>query len=117
MSGLRALTGKVNGDGTVTVYATTSTSSASKDQGADPNQLVSIVDTLSFQTAADAASEQFTVLQTAGFAQVLRGVAFAPASPTSVPIPRSALGLLAALLLALGLTATASRTARHGKLS
>jgi hypothetical protein len=42
--GLRQITGKVNGNGTVTVYAVTSTVSGSGDQGADPNQLVVITD-------------------------------------------------------------------------
>ena len=42
--GLRNLTGRVNRDGSVTLYAVTSTVSGSGDQGADPNQLVSITD-------------------------------------------------------------------------
>ena len=44
--GLRNLTGHVNGDGTVTLYAATSTVSGNGDQGADPNALVSITDNL-----------------------------------------------------------------------
>jgi len=44
--GLRNLTGKVNRDGTVTLFAITSTISASGDQGADPNRLVAITDRL-----------------------------------------------------------------------
>src|SRR5262249_3327090 len=40
--GLRNLTGAVNSDGTVTLWATTSTSSASGDNGADPNKVVVI---------------------------------------------------------------------------
>jgi hypothetical protein len=78
--GLRSLTGRVNGDGTVTLFAVTSTVSASVDQGADPNQLVSITDTLSFMTPADAAAESFSVLRTARFGEVLRGVEFVPLS-------------------------------------
>ncbi|HLY08458.1 MAG TPA: hypothetical protein VKW04_04030 [Planctomycetota bacterium] len=81
--GLRSLTGRVNGDGTVTLFAVTSTISASVDQGADPNQLVTITDTLSFTTAADAAAESFSVLQTAGFGEVLRGVEFVPLSAST----------------------------------
>ena len=42
--GLRNITGRVNRDGTVTIWAVTSTVSGSGDQGADPNQLVSITD-------------------------------------------------------------------------
>src|SRR5262249_23446259 len=40
--GLRNLTGRVNGDGTVTLWAITSTVSGNGDQGADPNRLVAI---------------------------------------------------------------------------
>ena len=42
--GLRNLTGRVNQDGTVTLWAATSTSSASGDNGADPNRVVEITD-------------------------------------------------------------------------
>ena len=38
--GLRNITGRVNGDGSVTIWATTSTISGSGDQGADPNKLL-----------------------------------------------------------------------------
>jgi len=78
--GLRGLTGRVNGDGTVTLFAITSTVSASVDQGADPNRLVTITDTLSFATPTDAAGESFSVLETARFGEVLRGVEFVPLS-------------------------------------
>ena len=44
--GLRNITGKVNGDGTVTLFGVTSTVSTSGDQGADPNKLVAITDNL-----------------------------------------------------------------------
>ncbi len=76
--GLRNITGRVNGDGTVTIWGITSTISGGGDQGADPNQLVSITDTLSYTTSAQAAAESFTLLKTAGFGEVLRGVAFTP---------------------------------------
>jgi len=76
--GLRNITGKVNGDGTVTIWAVTSTVSANGDPGADPNMLVSITDTLANTTAASAASEKFTVLMTATAGEVFRGIAFAP---------------------------------------
>jgi phosphodiesterase/alkaline phosphatase D-like protein len=79
--GLRNLTGKVNGDGTVTLYAITSTVSASGDQGADPNKLVAITDNLSLTTAAQAAGESFTTLKTARYGEILRGVSFTP-NPT-----------------------------------
>ena len=44
--GLRNLTGEVNANGTVTFCATTSTSSDSGDNGADPNEIVEITDAL-----------------------------------------------------------------------
>ncbi|HEX4064912.1 MAG TPA: hypothetical protein VHZ09_02730 [Acidobacteriaceae bacterium] len=76
--GLRNLTGKVNPDGTVTIWAITSTVSGSGDTGADPNKLVTITDKLSATTAAAAANEKFVTLRTAGFGEVLRGVSFTP---------------------------------------
>lgn len=76
--GLRNITGQVNPDGTVTIWAITSTVSGSGDQGADPNKLVVITDRLSDSTAAQAAGERFFTLRTAQFAEVLRGVAFTP---------------------------------------
>ncbi|HEX4199887.1 MAG TPA: hypothetical protein VHY59_00090, partial [Chthoniobacterales bacterium] len=75
---LRQITGKVNGDGTVTIYAVTSTVSGSGDQGADPNQLVVIIDKLSATNATEAAREKFRLLRTAESGTVLRGVSFAP---------------------------------------
>ena len=81
--GLRNLTGKVNGDGTVTVWAVTSTVSPNGDQGADPNLLVSITDVLANTTASGAASEKFTIVRSANAGEVLRGVAFAPTAGTT----------------------------------
>ena len=74
--GLRNITGVVNGDGTATIYAITSTVSGNGDQGADPNRLVAIADDLSATSLPS--GESFTTLQTAGFAEVLRGVSFTP---------------------------------------
>jgi hypothetical protein len=76
--GLRTLTGRVNGDGTATLWAVTSTVSAEVDQGADPNQLVAITDSVASRTLP--ASESFRVLQTAPYGQALRGVVFVPAA-------------------------------------
>ena len=76
--GLRNLTGKVNNDGTVSLYAITSTVSASGDQGADPNRLVAITDRLANTTAAGVADEHFSVIDRAKNGEVLRGVSFAP---------------------------------------
>jgi hypothetical protein len=78
--GLRNLTGRVNRDGTVTIWAVTSTVSGAGDQGAAPNRLVRIVDDLAATTLP--ANERFTTVRTAGFAEVLRGVAFTPGTRT-----------------------------------
>jgi hypothetical protein len=79
--GLRNLTGRVNRDGTATIFAVTSTVSGSGDQGADPNRLVAITDHLAATTLP--AGESFKTLRTARFAEVLRGVSFTPG--TGVP--------------------------------
>jgi hypothetical protein len=76
--GLRNITGRVNRDGSVTIWAITSTVSGGGDQGADPNKLVEITDPLS--ATAPAAGESFRTLRTAAFAEVLRGVSFTPGS-------------------------------------
>jgi len=74
--GLRNLTGRVNSDGTVTLWAVTSTVSGSGDQGADPNKLVAITDNLAATTLPQ--GETFATLRAARFAEVLRGVSFTP---------------------------------------
>jgi hypothetical protein len=74
--GLRNITGRVNRDGTVTIWAITSTVSGGGDQGADPNKLVMITDPLN--ATAPAAGESFRTLRSAGFGEVLRGVSFTP---------------------------------------
>jgi hypothetical protein len=76
--GLRNLTGRVERDGTVTIWAITSTVSGNGDTGADPNQLVVVRDILKNTTVSGAAREKFVTLRSAGFAEVLRGVSFAP---------------------------------------
>jgi hypothetical protein len=48
--GLRNITGRVNRDGTVTLWAVTSTVSGGGDQGADPNKVVAITGDLGAQT-------------------------------------------------------------------
>jgi hypothetical protein len=58
--GLRNITGRVNANGTVTIWAITSTVSGSGDQGADPNQLVTITDTPSATTPSS--GETFTTV-------------------------------------------------------
>ena len=78
--GLRNITGRVNPNGTVTIWAITSTVSGGGDQGADPNQLVTITDALG--ATAPASGEAFRTLRAAGFDQVLRGVSFTPGTRT-----------------------------------
>ena len=89
--GLRNLTGQVNSNGTVTVWAVTSTVSANGDPGADPNMLVTITDTLANTSAA---SEAFSVVIGPQAGTVLRGVGHTPqslsAAPKSVPVIGSA---------------------------
>ena len=74
--GLRNITGRVNRDGTATIWAITSTVSGSGDQGADPNKLVAITDQLSASTLP--AGESFVTLRTANSGEALRGVSFTP---------------------------------------
>jgi len=84
--GCRNITGKVHRDGTVTVYAITSTISANGDQGADPNKLVKVNDILSATTLPTGDGYQgpyhfighFVTLRSAKAGEVFRGVAFAP---------------------------------------
>ena len=74
--GLRQLTGRVNANGTVTLYATTSTVSGSGDQGADPNRLVTLTDPLKALTPTG--HETFKTMATASNGQLYRGVSFTP---------------------------------------
>jgi hypothetical protein len=84
--GCRNMTGRHNPDGTVTLYAITSTVSANGDQGADPNKLVKVTDLLKATTLPKTAGNHdqddslghFTVLRSAKAGEVFRGVAFAP---------------------------------------
>jgi hypothetical protein len=74
--GLRNIDGRVNGNGTATIWAVTSTVSGGGDQGADPNKLVAITDPLGATTPG--ASENFATVRSAVFGEVLRGVSFTP---------------------------------------
>jgi hypothetical protein len=99
-AGLRDLTCRLNSDGTVTVYALTSTVSTNGDQGADPNKLVAINDVLANTNPAVGASEQFTTIETATYGQVLRGVSFTP-----IAAPLGALSLYNDQIAGLGQSA------------
>jgi len=75
--GLRNLTGKVDKNGTVTLWATTSTLSASGDNGADPNKVVRITDELAATTMSSAiAAESFRTIAGPTYGKVYRGVAY-----------------------------------------
>ena len=84
--GCRNITGHHNDDGTVTVYAVTSTVSANGDNGADPNKLVKVTDLVSDNALPATAGNQdedhrlghFTTIRSAKAGEVFRGVAFAP---------------------------------------
>ena len=82
--GCRNIAGRVRGDGTVTLFAVTSTISANVDQGADPNKLVKVTDRLRATTLPQGHGDgndaigQFVTIRSAQAGEVLRGVAFAP---------------------------------------
>ena len=78
--GCRNITGRVNGDGTVDIWAITSTISASGDQGADPNKLLKVKDLLSATTLPNGGDGlgTFRTIRAAKAGEVFRGVAFAP---------------------------------------
>jgi hypothetical protein len=84
--GCRNITGHHNEDGTVTIYAVTSTISANPDTGADPNKLVKASDLVSADTLPASVSDQdqddrlghFATIRSAKAGEVFRGVAFAP---------------------------------------
>jgi hypothetical protein len=83
--GCRNLTGRVHHDGTVTLYAVTSTVSLSGDQGADPNKLVKVTDVLDATTLPLAGRDrdgaplgQFVTVRSAKSGEVLRGIDWAP---------------------------------------
>jgi hypothetical protein len=96
-TGLRNMTGKVNGDGTVTLYAITAQSSEISGGEPDPTKLVEITDVLAathlplddsdndhvfrgFDGHGDSL-ERFVTLQVSRPGDVFRGVAFAPSNP------------------------------------
>jgi hypothetical protein len=78
--GLRNITGQVNRNGTVTIWGVTSTVSGGGDQGADPNQVVTITDNPGAQALP---AESFRTFQAARSGEVLRGVSFTPGTFTT----------------------------------
>jgi hypothetical protein len=83
-AGCRNMAGRVSRDGTVTIWAVTSTISTNGDQGADPNKLVRVTDVLSATTLptgnghGDDRVGTFETIRSARAGEVFRGVAFAP---------------------------------------
>jgi hypothetical protein len=75
--GLRNISGQVNGDGTVTIYATTSTVSGGGDDGADPNEVVKVTDGLGATTPG---GESFSVIAPPKNRVRYGGVAVVPAN-------------------------------------
>lgn len=80
--GCRNMTGRVKADGTVTIWAITSTISTNGDQGADPNKLVRVTDLLSATTLPTSNGQgglgSFMTLRSAQAGEVFRGIAFSP---------------------------------------
>ena len=84
--GCRNLTGRVSRDGTVTIWAVTSTVSTNGDQGADPNKLVKVTDVMSATTLPTGDGDHdrddwigtFRTIRTARAGELFRGVALAP---------------------------------------
>ena len=75
--GLRNLTGVVDWNGRVTLWATTSTSSASGDNGADPNKVVRITDDVAATTMTGRVMhESFKTVVGPTYGTVYRGVAY-----------------------------------------
>jgi hypothetical protein len=81
-TGLRDLTGRVNADGTVTLFAVTATSGGYADDGADPNEIVELTDTVGDTTLPT--GETFTVVDGPQYGVRYGGVAF-----NGVPEPGS----------------------------
>jgi hypothetical protein len=92
--GCRGIAGHVRRDGIVTIYAVTSTISASGDQGADPNLLVKVTDRLDATKLPKGDGDKdrdsrkgdrdrdsighFVTIRSAQAGEVFRGVALAP---------------------------------------
>jgi hypothetical protein len=91
-SGLRNIAGRVNADGTVTIWGATADTSGSGDNGADPNEIVQITDFIGATSLPG--SEQFSVFAGPQYGAVYRGVAFDTKIPEPVSIGLFAGGML-----------------------
>ena len=81
-TGLRNMTGHVNPDGTVTIFAITAQFSSISGGEPDPTKLVTITDRLSSKTLPSSGPfgllEKFATIETSRSGEVFRGVAFSP---------------------------------------
>jgi hypothetical protein len=78
-TGLRNLTGRVGANGVVTLWATTATTSASPDVGANPNRVVKITDVLAATTITKQVAKQtFKTILGPKYGTVYHGVAYVP---------------------------------------
>lgn len=78
VDGIHNLTGRVNRDGSVTLYGVTSSIGGVSDPGADPNKLVTVTDHPS--ATSEPRGEAFRTLRTARAGDVYRGVSLTPGS-------------------------------------
>jgi hypothetical protein len=77
--GCRNIAGVENHNGTVTIYAITSTISLNGDNGADPNKLVKVTDRISDTAPSTSGNlDQFVTIRSARAGEAFRGVALAP---------------------------------------
>jgi hypothetical protein len=95
-TGIRNIVGKVNADGSVTIYAITAQYSSISSGEPDPTNLVVIKDRLTATTLPTPGPfgwEQFVTLKNSGAGQVFRGVSFEP-RPAANPLAATARVLL-----------------------
>ncbi|MCL2555172.1 MAG: hypothetical protein FWE75_23890 [Actinomycetia bacterium] len=76
VDGIRNFTGRVNADGSVSLYGVTTSVGGVSDYGADPNKLVTVTDDIA--ATSRPAGAAFTTLETASAGDVLRGVSATP---------------------------------------
>ncbi len=94
ITGLRNMTGVVNKDGTVTIYAITGNTSVISGGEPDPTSLVSLTDVLNATSLSSNSNfDTFSTLATSSVGDVFRGVALAPNQASNAPEP-AALALL-----------------------
>jgi hypothetical protein len=99
IDGLRNITGQVNANGTVTIYGIASTVSTLADEGADPNEMFDITDTLGDTTSTQSSGEAFSLLEGGVNGDVLRGVSFVPEA-SAIPEPSTYAGIFSLVALA-----------------